>query len=161
VIGTKENSKSLYPFSSNSISFFSLSDTRVSSWQTLNYLRCLGESCDYIFIAIDNEVPDKIIGFIVGKKEKSEGSAIHGHITTLHVLSQFRRNGIALALMGAFHDELASSSISQPVNSSLNVKNNNYGAIKLYEKMGYECKEIRKCYYQDGIDGIYMELILK
>ncbi len=47
-----------------------------------------------------------------------------------------------------------------PKSSTLEVKKNNYNAIKLYEKYGYKKVAIRKGYY-NGIDGILMEKIIK
>ena len=47
-----------------------------------------------------------------------------------------------------------------PKSSTLEVKKNNYNAIKLYEKYGYKKVAIRKGYY-NGIDGVLMEKIIK
>ena len=43
-------------------------------------------------------------------------------------------------------------------NITLEVKKDNIVALKLYKKMGFEEKAIRKNYY-NGIDGILMERV--
>lgn len=48
---------------------------------------------------------------------------------------------------------------NKSLNITLEVKEDNIYAIRLYESFGFEKKAIRKGYY-NGVDGILMELIL-
>lgn len=69
-------------------------------------------------------------------------------INNIEVEEQYRNMGIGTELLKKL-TELVQKSIS------LEVRINNYNAIKLYKKFNFQEKAIRKGYYQ-GIDGILM-----
>lgn len=69
-------------------------------------------------------------------------------INNIEVEEQYRNMGIGTKLLKKL-TELVQKSIS------LEVRINNYNAIKLYKKFNFQEKAIRKGYYQ-GIDGILM-----
>lgn len=69
-------------------------------------------------------------------------------INDIEVEEQYRNMGIGTELLNKL-TEIVQKSIS------LEVRINNYNAIKLYKKFGFQEKAIRKGYYQ-GIDGILM-----
>lgn len=69
-------------------------------------------------------------------------------INDIEVEEQYRNMGIGTELLKKL-TELVQKSIS------LEVRINNYNAIKLYKKFNFQEKAIRKGYYQ-GIDGILM-----
>ena len=69
-------------------------------------------------------------------------------INNIEVEEQYRNMGISTELLKKL-TELVQKSIS------LEVRINNYNAIKLYKKFNFQEKAIRKGYYQ-GIDGILM-----
>lgn len=69
-------------------------------------------------------------------------------INNIDVEEQYRNMGIGTELLNKL-TEIVQKSIS------LEVRINNYNAIKLYKKFGFQEKAIRKGYYQ-GIDGILM-----
>lgn len=69
-------------------------------------------------------------------------------INNIEVEEQYRNMGIGTELLKKI-TELVQKSIS------LEVRINNYNAIKLYKKFNFQEKAIRKGYYQ-GIDGILM-----
>lgn len=69
-------------------------------------------------------------------------------INDIEVDEQYRNMGIGTELLNKL-TEIVQKSIS------LEVRINNYNAIKLYKKFGFQEKAIRKGYYQ-GIDGILM-----
>lgn len=69
-------------------------------------------------------------------------------INNIEVEEQYRNMGIGTELLNKL-TEIVQKSIS------LEVRINNYNAIKLYKKFGFQEKAIRKGYYQ-GIDGILM-----
>lgn len=74
-------------------------------------------------------------------------------INNIYVLEGYRNKGIASKLIEHII-ELGNS--NKIVNITLEVRKNNYNAIKLYKKYNFEEKAIRKGYY-NGIDGILME----
>ena len=69
-------------------------------------------------------------------------------INNIELEEQYRNMGIGTELLKKL-TELVQKSIS------LEVRINNYNAIKLYKKFNFQEKAIRKGYYQ-GIDGILM-----
>ena len=69
-------------------------------------------------------------------------------INDIEVEEQYRNMGIGTELLNKL-TEIVQKSIS------LEVRINNYNAIKLYKKFNFQEKAIRKGYYQ-GIDGILM-----
>lgn len=73
-------------------------------------------------------------------------------INYIYVEEKARRKKIASKLLEALEKISDDQKIT---NISLEVAENNYAAISLYEKMGYEKKAVRHGYYQ-GIDGILM-----
>ena len=74
-------------------------------------------------------------------------------INNIYVLEGYRDKGIASKLI-EYIIELGKN--NKIVNITLEVRKNNYNAIKLYKKYNFEDKAIRKGYY-NGIDGILME----
>lgn len=74
-------------------------------------------------------------------------------INNIYVLEKFRNKGIASKLIEHIIELGKKNKI---INITLEVKKNNYNAIKLYKKYNFEDKAIRKGYY-NGIDGILME----
>lgn len=69
-------------------------------------------------------------------------------INNIEVQEKYRNMGIGTELLKRLI-EMTSKSIS------LEVRINNYSAIKLYKKFNFQEKALRKGYYQ-GIDGILM-----
>lgn len=69
-------------------------------------------------------------------------------INNIEVQEKYRNMGIGTELLKRLI-EMTSKSIS------LEVRMNNYSAIKLYKKFNFQEKALRKGYYQ-GIDGILM-----
>lgn len=70
-------------------------------------------------------------------------------INNIEVEKEFRNKGIGTKLLAYL------VSVANDKSISLEVKKDNYNAIKLYKKFNFEEKAIRKGYYH-GIDGILM-----
>jgi len=125
---------------------------------------------DYFFESILRELPDafivaelqsKIVGYIMCKIEfgfsnfRKLGFVKKGHVVSVAVLEDHRGKGIGKALMlaginGVMHrksDEIY-----------LEVRVSNTGAIKMYEKLGFEIKSRLRSYYRDGEDAFLMAL---
>ncbi len=94
---------------------------------------------------------DQMIGFVAGDKKSSD----LGWIATIGVLPEYRRLGIAAALLTACETQMDVSRIR------LSVRLANTGAIQLYEVFGYQRVDIWPKYYQDGTDALVFEKLCK
>lgn len=135
-----------------------------ASWQDLNDLRKLEEICfgedawplwDLIavltfpkIVRLKATVNEKMVGFIAGDPHTREGV---GWIATLGVLPQYRRLGIAAALLSQCEQELHLPSIR------LSVRRSNDPALELYRKFGYKMVDVWRNYYHSGEDALVLE----
>lgn len=86
-------------------------------------------------------------GFIVYRVAVDEAEII-----TIGVAPDFRRSGIASAMIGIIEKNLKSQGVKKIF---LEVASNNTAAQKLYENMGFWTVGLRPKYY-DGVDAILM-----
>jgi ribosomal protein S18 acetylase RimI-like enzyme len=93
-------------------------------------------------------VDGRMVGFIAGDPRRTEGL---GWIATLSVLPEFRRQGIARALLRECEKRLLTARLR------LCVRLENTGAIRLYEQEGYSRVGTWTKYYNDGGDALVME----
>jgi ribosomal protein S18 acetylase RimI-like enzyme len=93
-------------------------------------------------------VDDHMVGFIAGDPRRMEGMA---WIATLGVLPEYRRQGIARALLRECEKRLSVSRLR------LCVRLDNESAIRLYEQEGYARVDTWVKYYNDGGDALVME----
>mmetsp|Transcript_16903 Transcript_16903/g.46736 ORF Transcript_16903/g.46736 Transcript_16903/m.46736 type:complete len:319 (-) Transcript_16903:146-1102(-) len=77
-----------------------------------------------------------------------------GHVTSLAVLQDYRRQGLARALMDQLHHHMQQGGVES---CGLHVRMSNTAAYQLYEKDGYEVSRIIPAYYQDGEDAYLMK----
>ena len=134
-----------------------------ANWRDLGTLRPLEKVCfpedawpllDLIgILSLPNVIRLKavsnhqMIGFIAGDK-RSGGLA---WIATIGVLPEYRRLGIASALLTECETRLDVSRIR------LSVRLGNVNAIRLYEGFGYQRVDIWPKYYQDGTDALVFQ----
>jgi ribosomal protein S18 acetylase RimI-like enzyme len=78
-----------------------------------------------------------------------------GHVTSLAVSEDFRRQGLARDLMLQLHYHLKTCYSVDTV--GLHVRQSNLAAAGLYEGFGYEEEEMIPNYYQDGEDAYFMK----
>ena len=80
------------------------------------------------------------------------------NITNVAVHPDYRRRGIADELMKAMKAEFDARKAAGEdiVGITLEVRESNTPAIKLYEKHGFKAEGIRKGYYSDGEDAVIM-----
>ena len=80
------------------------------------------------------------------------------NITNVAVHPDYRRRGIADELMKAMKAEFDARKVAGEdiVGITLEVRESNTPAIKLYEKYGFKAEGIRKGYYSDGEDAVIM-----
>lgn len=135
-----------------------------AGWQDLNDLRKLEEVCfgedswplwDLIavltlpkVVRLKAVVDGKMVGFIAGDPHSREGV---GWIATLGVLPDYRRKGIAAALLQACEQELALP------NLRLSVRRSNLPALSLYYRSGYHDIDVWRNYYHSGEDALVLE----
>ncbi len=93
-------------------------------------------------------VVDEIVGFAAGE---IRGGERMGWITTIGVVSAYRRRGIAAALLVKCEARLATSKVR------LCVRQSNLEALFLYWKFGYNQVDVWKRYYRGGEDALVME----
>ena len=104
-----------------------------------------------------------------------------GHVSSLAVLPEARRRGLARALLEQFHHHLSTTTTMQRSSSSLNnqrnhpnqndriaitstglhVRRSNVVAVKLYETLGYIPAVTIPSYYEDGEDAYYMQKVFE
>jgi len=78
-----------------------------------------------------------------------------GHVTSLAILHNYRRKGLAAQLMNQLHYHMHSHYNADAV--GLHVRVSNKAATKLYiQNMGYVISDVIKGYYQDGEDAYFM-----
>ncbi|GKZ00263.1 hypothetical protein MPSEU_000979200 [Mayamaea pseudoterrestris] len=89
-------------------------------------------------------------------------TASFGHVTSLAVLQDFRRQGLARELMMQLHAHLRLDYGHKVDKVGLHVRAGNGAATRLYQRaFGYNVVERIPGYYQDGEDGLLMEMDLK
>jgi ribosomal-protein-alanine N-acetyltransferase len=91
---------------------------------------------------------DRIVGFIAGEKRLRKGLA---WIATICVLPDYRRSGVARALLTHCEEILNCNKIR------LSVRASNDAAIQLYTTMGYQQVSRWTRYYRGGEDAVIME----
>jgi ribosomal protein S18 acetylase RimI-like enzyme len=91
-------------------------------------------------------VKGELIGFIAGDQRDNTA-----WVATVGVLPQFRNRGVGRALMETCESRFALARIR------LCVREGNFSAIHLYEKLGYQTVETWYQYYNDGANGLVME----
>jgi len=90
----------------------------------------------------------QMVGFIGGERETRRKI---GWVTTLAVLPEYRRHGIAVDLLERCETQLAMPSVR------LSVRASNQGAIGLYQSCGYAMVDIWKKYYAGSEDALVFE----
>jgi ribosomal-protein-alanine N-acetyltransferase len=93
-------------------------------------------------------VGGKMVGYVGGDPRALEKI---GWITTLGVVSAYRRNGIAAALLAA-----CEGAMKMPV-VRLCVRRSNVGAQKLYQQAGYQPAGIWEKYYDGQEDALVFQ----
>ncbi len=123
------------------------------------YEQILERYPDSFLLAYLNDDPKKIVGYIMWRIERGPSSfgldyVKKGHLVSLAVLSDFRRKGVADALLARSMEIITKYCIAEYV---LEVRVSNSGAVLLYEKLHrFERIRIIGHYYRDGEDAFYM-----
>lgn len=81
-------------------------------------------------------------------------------IVQIATYPKFRRLGIATKLLKEMEKELMKAGYGKIENITLEVRSTNQSAYELYLKNGYKKNHIKKKYYDNGDDAIYMMKVL-
>ncbi|KAI9219334.1 acyl-CoA N-acyltransferase [Blastocladiella britannica] len=112
------------------------------------------------FVAEDHK--GRIVGYVLAKMDDAEGDEAeppHGHITSLSVMRNYRRLGLAEKLMRQSVDAMKSVFGAEFV--SLHVRVSNVAARHLYERtLKFEVLDTEVKYYADGEDALWMKFYL-
>lgn len=112
----------------------------------------------------------KIVAYVLGKVETrpsidyNDPTSRHdrverlGHVTSLAVHKEFRRLGLAKAMMTQLHHHLQHHRIAS---CGLHVRTSNLAACRLYQDDGYKIDQVMKSYYQDGEDAYFMRRVFR
>ncbi|KAJ3299954.1 N-terminal acetyltransferase A complex catalytic subunit ard1 [Borealophlyctis nickersoniae] len=118
------------------------------------------------YVAEDHK--GRIVGYVLAKMEEEPGGDVpHGHITSLSVMRNWRRLGIAEKLMTQAHSSIsiAEKAMVEVFDShyvSLHVRKSNRAALQLYrDTLKFSVHDIEKSYYADGEDAYAMRKDLK
>ncbi|MCQ2793812.1 MAG: ribosomal protein S18-alanine N-acetyltransferase [Bacilli bacterium] len=81
-------------------------------------------------------------------------------IVQIAVHPEYQRQGIATNLLKAMEKELLKPGYGVIENVTLEVRKKNKGAYALYAKNGYQDVCVKKGYYHNGDDAVYMMKVL-
>ena len=107
------------------------------------------------------ECGGKVVGYVLAKMdEDNPGEEAHGHITSLAVLREYRKLGIATKLMSTVQKLMLDCFDARYV--SLHVRVGNKAALTLYkDTLGFEIHELEAKYYADQEDAYDMRKYLR
>jgi ribosomal-protein-alanine N-acetyltransferase len=130
---------------------------------------CLPENySDYFFVDLHHRFPEtfivaeengEVVGYIMCRVETGlsglsfRGLIKKGHIVSVAVLPQYRRKGMAKALVTKAMENMQLYNAKQ---CFLEVRATNTSAINLYKKLGFEVTRTIRGYYADGEDAYMM-----
>jgi len=96
-------------------------------------------------VRIKAVIGDRMVGFVSGEQRRLEKV---GWISTIGVLPQYQRMGIANALLDQCEKDMGLPTVK------LTVRRSNLSAQSLYNVRGYNQVEVWREYYQGGEDGL-------
>ena len=108
-------------------------------------------------LAVELVHPQAIFLAACRNRERPSGYAVFRHVAgeaellRVGVLPAERRRGVARALVAAGLERLRAEEVEV---CHLEVRVDNYGAIALYEDLGFEQTGRRRGYYRDGTDAL-------
>lgn len=134
-----------------------------ASWRDIRALHALEKACfgqdawPYLellglltlpgVVRLKASAGQQMAGFIAGDARRAEHT---GWILTLGVQPEWRRRGIAQALLQACERHMRMPQVK------LTVRRSNTPAVNLYQKLGYTQVDIWSKYYHGGEDGLVL-----
>lgn len=122
------------------------------------YKSILDNFPESFLVACLKDEPSSISGYVMWRVERipSKDSLRlinKGHLVSIAVSEDYRRLGIASALLSKSMPEILKNNITEYV---LEVRVSNHGAIELYKNLDFKIEGIKKKYYKDGENAHYM-----
>jgi ribosomal protein S18 acetylase RimI-like enzyme len=132
-------------------------DTAYSRADLRTYLDFVGAEC--IVAEIEESVgrlgaqdgePEaaRVVGFCIGARRGD-----HGHIITMDVLTDFRRNGVGGALLAEIERRMIATGVERV---GLETATDNDAGIAFWRRHGYVSVGVKKGYYAGRRDAYYM-----
>jgi ribosomal-protein-alanine N-acetyltransferase len=101
-------------------------------------------------VCVAEKIGVEIVGFVIVHMERAAKGG-HGYVVTLDVDSKYRGRGIARSLMEQAEARIAAVGA---LSMELHVFTRNEGAIRFYERLGYERIAVRLSFYgKAGLDA--------
>jgi len=110
-------------------------------WSRQSIIDELQKESSYLFVALENDI---VIGYCVMSTVLDEGSLLD-----ICVDSNYRRKGVAKALFDKLCEVASQLSLAF---ITLEVRASNFGAISLYNSLGFEKVALRKGYYSKPVE---------
>ncbi|EPT24579.1 N-acetyltransferase family protein [Toxoplasma gondii ME49] len=106
-------------------------------------------------LSVSHDSQGKLVGYVLAKLEEDDPTDHHGHVTSVAVLRQSRKLGLASKLMNM--TQHAMEEVFDADYASLHVRVTNRAAYSLYKHtLGYRIHDIDKEYYADKEDAFSM-----
>lgn len=99
-------------------------------------------------VMLVHEKQNQLAGYILTFRHQRSKLARH---YSLAVLPDYRKQGVAEALLSA-----AENACADKEGCKLELRPDNHGALRLYERLGYKRRRIRESFYEDGSNAIEM-----
>jgi [ribosomal protein S18]-alanine N-acetyltransferase len=120
----------------------------MAQWKRADYEKLSHDPCGVVLVALSGE-PDMVVGFLAALETGQEAE-----IQNLAVRADYRRRGVARALLEEVHHRLVVRSVGSVF---LEVRLSNLPARQLYRAFGYSECGLRKRYYaSDGEDALVL-----
>jgi ribosomal protein S18 acetylase RimI-like enzyme len=125
------------------------------------YLSIIIKYRDISWVVVDKSKPigyilltlEPLNKIIVGEDPRAQS----GYISSIAVMPEWRRNGLAQKLINAAIESLRAIGV---MSTHLHVRVSNTGAISLYKKLGYVVISVESEYYDDDEDAFIMQKII-
>lgn len=121
----------------------------IAPWKKSDLIYEINENpINKMYVALDNEI---IVGFIDYMVTFNSST-----ISQIAVTSNYRKQGIATMLLRKMFESLPNESDEVVEFVTLEVRESNEAAKKLYLKNGFEIITTKRSYYSNGENAIYM-----
>ncbi|PFH37573.1 N-acetyltransferase family protein [Besnoitia besnoiti] len=106
-------------------------------------------------LSVAHDSGGKLVGYVLAKLEEDDPADRHGHVTSVAVLRQNRKLGLASKLMNLTQHGM--EEVFDAEYASLHVRVTNRAAYSLYKHtLGYRIHDVDKEYYADKEDAFSM-----
>tara|TARA_B100000131_G_C18112649_1_gene610176 strand:+ start:1434 stop:1865 length:432 start_codon:yes stop_codon:yes gene_type:complete len=119
-------------------------------WSRYHFLSDIKKNVSYNIMYLEKS---RCVGYIFGYIIENEY-----HLNNIAVKKNYQKRGIAKKILHYVIEKLKDKNVGKIF---LEVRCDNFAAIRLYELFGFEKKNIRKDYYKKGKDAILYNMDIK